>query len=444
MAACLLLLAVGCTKQKNARLHGSLKDFNATEVKMDVADAAGSISDYRSIMIPVKEDGSFDLSIPLEQPAYYEIGRNTLYLTPGDDMEVFLSDDQRKSTFQGKGAEANSYLKERLFPKSGSFLNGGRNLQAGFVATKHTIDSLAALREKELQELPSVSKEFRELEATRIKADIVNSYLCYPNYQFTFFEGCQSEEEAKDRMQAFYASIGGAVNPLLKELAASDKYLDIAVVRQVLLSAYNIAAFDFPKSKRLTDLYAALQKSRLLNQSITPELYAALSAYCDSLGNKDFGEALRARLEARAKLMAGRPAIDLLLTTPAGEQKKLSDYKGKTLYIDFWATWCAPCMGEAPFYVELSKKYPDILFIGISIDEKEDAWKALIERSEHGNVMEVLCRDPKVRTGWDIIGIPRFLLIDKDFNIISADAPRPSQQEEIIPILEGLSTKINQ
>lgn len=51
------------------------------------------------------------------------------------------------------------------------------------------------------------------------------------------------------------------------------------------------------------------------------------------------------RLEKRAKLMEGRPAIDFAVVDMNGKEGKLSDYKGKVLFVDFWATWCMPCLG---------------------------------------------------------------------------------------------------
>lgn len=107
----------------------------------------------------------------------------------------------------------------------------------------------------------------------------------------------------------------------------------------------------------------------------------------------------------------------------------------------FWATWCGPCMGEMPYFNELSSKYPNVQFIGISVDESEKAWKNFIGRGSHGAVNELNCQDSRTKSGWDITGIPRFLLIDEHFNIISADAPRPSQKEIIEPILKKLSKK---
>ena len=164
---------------KNVRLHGSLKEFKASVVSMDFDGAAGEISKEWTQKIPVNKDGSFDFSFELKKPGYYSVGRNTLYLTPGDDMEVNLGTSQSQSWFKGKGAEVNNYMKGRLFPKAGSFLEAGRKVKADFEQTKKYIDERAAQREKELKALPNVSKEFVEMEMMRIKADVSKSYMAY-------------------------------------------------------------------------------------------------------------------------------------------------------------------------------------------------------------------------------------------------------------------------
>ena len=94
----LLLLGIGaCAGPKSARLHGSLKEFGSNNVKMELAGAVGDVSDINVIRIPVNDDGTFDLVVPLEKPTYFQIGRNTLYLSPGDDMEVNLGTSQPQS-----------------------------------------------------------------------------------------------------------------------------------------------------------------------------------------------------------------------------------------------------------------------------------------------------------------------------------------------------------
>ena len=79
---------VGYSVGKNVRLLGSLKEVGTNVVSMDFDGAAGEISKEWSQKIMVNKDGSFDFSFDLKKPGYYSVGRNTLYLTPGDDMEV--------------------------------------------------------------------------------------------------------------------------------------------------------------------------------------------------------------------------------------------------------------------------------------------------------------------------------------------------------------------
>lgn len=435
----LLLGAVACQgADKKVRLHGSLKEFGTNVVTMNFDGAAGEISDVWSQKIQVDKDGSFDFSFELKTPGYYSVGRNTLYLTPGDDMEVNLGTSQPQSWFKGKGAEANNYMKGRLFPKGGSFLSAGRNVKEDFAATKKYIDEMALQRENELKALKNVSKEFKELELMRIKADVANSYMAYLWYS-DILRSCKTEEEAQEKSDEFNKSIRDYINPLLKEISAKDKYLEVAVVRDVLSGCYytDPSIFDFPKSQRLKELNEAYAAGERMDEEMTQALYDELNALGSGMKNADFKQAFLGRLEKRTKLMVGRPALDFTVVDMDGKEGKLSDYKGKVLYVDFWATWCAPCLGEMPYFNELSKAYPNIQFVGLSLDSNTKVWLDKLKGdSDHGEVLELYSADPSTRTKWDITGIPRFLLIDKEFNIISASAPRPSQKDLIVPLLE--------
>jgi peroxiredoxin len=69
----------------------------------------------------------------------------------------------------------------------------------------------------------------------------------------------------------------------------------------------------------------------------------------------------------------------------------LADYRGKIVLINFWATWCPPCVQEMPGLIELHHDRPDLAILAVSIDEDEDAYKSYIGR-RHIDLLSV--RDP--------------------------------------------------
>lgn len=118
-----------------------------------------------------------------------------------------------------------------------------------------------------------------------------------------------------------------------------------------------------------------------------------------------------------------------------GKEHALSDYKGKVVYIDVWATWCGPCKRELPFLKKLEAEYKDnkdIVFIGVSVDngKSEDKWKEFITKEQLPGI-QLFSGDSsqQILKPYKITGIPRFLLVGKDGKMIYTDAPRPSSSE---------------
>ena len=115
-----------------------------------------------------------------------------------------------------------------------------------------------------------------------------------------------------------------------------------------------------------------------------------------------------------------------------GGMTKLEDLRGKYVYIDVWATWCGPCIGEIPHLKKVEEKFhgKNIEFLSISIDTKKDyeKWKKFVVTKELGGVQ--LFADNDWNSEWvkayGITGIPRFILIDPQGNVLDADAERPS------------------
>ena len=115
-----------------------------------------------------------------------------------------------------------------------------------------------------------------------------------------------------------------------------------------------------------------------------------------------------------------------------GGKTKLSDLKGKYVYIDNWATWCGPCLRELPALKMVEEKYhgKNIEFVSVSIDTKKDyeKWKNMVTNKKLGGIQVIADNDwnSEFIKAFGINSIPRFLLIGPDGKVIDADAKRPS------------------
>lgn len=80
----------------------------------------------------------------------------------------------------------------------------------------------------------------------------------------------------------------------------------------------------------------------------------------------------KASLSVRASTTMGKPAPELRLDNLEGKQLSLSDFRGKVVFVNFWATWCGPCQDEIPSLIDLQNKYASKGFtvVGIAMDEE--------------------------------------------------------------------------
>lgn len=167
---------------------------------------------------------------------------------------------------------------------------------------------------------------------------------------------------------------------------------------------------------------------------------------------KSYRGYIASMIAIRKELPTGSPSPTFVsYENNEGETTSLSDLKGKYVYMDIWATWCGPCKAEIPYLKKVEKKYhnKNIEFVSISVDDgrgyKGDAnaakegWKKMIADKTLGGVQ--LLADNGFKStfiqDYKINGIPRFILVDPDGNIVNADAPRPSS-DQLIKLFDEL------
>lgn len=128
------------------------------------------------------------------------------------------------------------------------------------------------------------------------------------------------------------------------------------------------------------------------------------------------------------KLRSGNPSVSFSYMDIDGKTVSMADLKGKYIYIDVWATWCGPCRGELPSLKELEEKYAgkDIYFVSMSCDKKKKAWENMVKKDELKGIQLHMGTDRSFMDAYLINGIPRFILLDREGKIISANMTRPS------------------
>lgn len=116
------------------------------------------------------------------------------------------------------------------------------------------------------------------------------------------------------------------------------------------------------------------------------------------------------------------PAPDFTVTDMNGNEVSLSDYKGKPVVLNFWATWCYYCKVEMPDFNEAYKDNPDIQFLMVNATEKQgetpDVAKAYIEGEEYA--FEIFFdTEYDARRKYGVTSFPQTVFIDKDGNVVS-------------------------
>jgi len=91
---------------------------------------------------------------------------------------------------------------------------------------------------------------------------------------------------------------------------------------------------------------------------------------------------------------------------------KLSQFRGKLVLLNFWATWCAPCIDELPSLQELQKARPDIQVLAVSIDDDPDAYKAFLKQYDI-NLLSVRDGSADVNLKYGTVKVPETFLIDR-------------------------------
>ena len=417
------LLAFACQKEKSVAVNGTVKDKNIDEgvyvgrMKMDT-------------ILQMNAEGKASVVLPVDEPQYgivkYKWKTKAIYLEPGKGLDVIW--DMRPSgleiEFAGDGADKNNFIngKETRVPVMGDF-----GLKEDEFLEK--IDQYIADNNKVL-ESKGFDKVFQEKEKTRLLYDV-----CGILWQYAQNRDCSEEYIAK--MKSLMVE-----EDWLLQLDSYTNFMEGAVAYfagKALENQENASV----KEKTLNVLNYVL--SNIKSQAVKEYLVASFSiSYIDSEGVDDAEEvkaifnkevtnpvmqaAFNSLYAQGSSVAKGSKAHGFKYLDINGKEVSLDDFKGRYVYIDIWATWCAPCREEYPHLQMLEKAFQgtNISFVSISTDQDEAKWKQTVKDEKMGGIQLHTGGDEDFLNAFRVKGIPRFILINPEGRIENANMTRPS------------------
>ena len=154
----------------------------------------------------------------------------------------------------------------------------------------------------------------------------------------------------------------------------------------------------------------------------------------------EYNEAVLVALAAALKLQPGQPAPEFTLDDLDGQPVSLSQFKGQVVLLDFWASWCVPCIGDLPFLREAKKKMDGwpVVFLNISIDGDEDDWREAIDKHKIEGVHVRVGSGSEVAKSYQVMGVPSYYLVDLQGLIVEHEGFRGNADELVAIIEESL------
>jgi peroxiredoxin len=211
---------------------------------------------------------------------------------------------------------------------------------------------------------------------------------------------------------------------------------------------------EFEKIKNQRNTIYSLQKDRFTTfiDSVTNNALIKLNSihnpdsifFSTEKGKiQDFKQSFLDSYSKMFLLQKGNPAPDFTCIDKTGKAFSLSNFKGKTLCIDVWASWCSGCFNEFPYYEKLKQNFlANINFISISVDDKKDTWLNTLQKKnlEGIQLWAPDGKDSEFTLDYFLLecGLPCFIIIDNEGKIIDSRAPRPSENlEEVLKTIEA-------
>ncbi len=376
-------------------------------------------------------DGSFGFNFKPDYEGFYMIGgakdldvQFPVYIKGGENFNVVIND--KAISFEGKVTPENKILAQWLVMSEvvrnkSHYWMWSRSIYKDFFPE---LEALAAKVPAFVAGINTKNARFNELMKDYVKFSTeyyAVNYLMVP----------RSAHPTKEELTNYYKTL---VTP---NHFVNDNVLQIPMSKRYMSMYVNFASErEQDTDKQLMLLGTDKQKAEYLSYSVLSRMknYDVYLDFVEKYGKYFSTPAQKKLLEdTGAKLYetrAGGVAANFTYPDANGKMISLSDFKGKVVLVDVWATWCGPCKQQIPHMKKLEEELHgmEVVFLSVSVDEEKDKekWKQMVIDEKLGGIHIFASGWSKICKDYKITGIPRFMLFDKSGNVISTEAPRPS------------------
>jgi peroxiredoxin len=430
----------------------------------------------RQVKAPLSPSGDFQFEfndLQATTPVHFTYaGQSTrLYLMPGDQLRLTLDfkDFDKSLVYSGRGSDVNNYLAQSQWkfeysPPSDDLRPMDQLKQKPTITPAEMRRNADAFRQRRLAYLAEYAKAHPLPAAFRHDAE-VGIDLAWGTQLLSYlaFSRAQNKSEAGPNQPVNPAYFSFMPQLPLRELGQHMRGLDENTAVAQFLYAYQDRLV--PSGKLSTDpaegprLYKLatqeLGEGKILNMAM--QMLMGWKIDADVAGAQVFyrtfrqhnadstlARGLRQSMAKKLVLSPGKPAPAFTLHDNTGKAVSLSDFKGKVVYLDFWGTWCAPCMKEmTEFSHDLKKQFEgrDVVFLYVSQGDPEDRWKQTLNDKQFTSANSVHLREPResrqVATDYQVNQWPTYWLIGRDGRIVDTQAPRPSDGSKTVAAIEA-------
>ena len=489
----LLLLIVACCSMPNRN-----KETNSVTVTFQLASktegekATLIYPDYLKFgqvsLNPVTDsEGKWSVELPANRTLHIQIWDHNkilgvvwkelnLFCRPGTKAEILLDDINNRCIFSGENAEAHNAqiahplkidnFHGRMFDmEMQAALSHIRNIHKN---NMYKIDTLAAahpdLPAGYVESLRQMARYGYAMDITQnlkghysdflsqgnttlpdeyleILSEIKTEEFLYPQAPLP----CDAYYYLRDVMGIEYIAQNGFIDPFpdgitdeklyffQEHCMAIDSLKSSEELSQLMKTGYFLSECGYEMTP---------EREKVLQNELTPETFATLMQYIDSVNSKyaTFTDEQMEKIEATP--------IDSLIDGKEIFQKLIAPYRGRVVYVDVWGTWCGPCRSELEHLPQLHEELKDlpVTYMYLAKNSPEELWHKATKRfgldgEDCVNLRLPASQQKAVEEFLEVRGFPTYILIAPDGSIADNKAPRPSMPSDVRQAIKKLYKK---